>query len=235
MEQASEFVQQNKSILSTVLFLGLLLWILYVVYQYLYPADDPTFTVFLKGDADARKPIPIKTRVPAIYTGGDFTLSMWIYIDDFNYKAAANKFLFAISPDHVTTTTKSPLVGVLTPLTNGLLIRANTVSASALPAPGAAPAGSATPDITVEANLQSLLNQQTSMSMFQTTVETPCDVKDVPLQRWVCVTIVASGRVLDVYIDGKLSRSCVLDNVVNVPRGPLRLRIGSKARVFPTW
>jgi hypothetical protein len=31
--------------------------------------------------------------------------------------------------------------------------------------------------------------------------------------------------VLDVYIDGRLTRSCVLDNVVNVPRGKLRLRL----------
>jgi hypothetical protein len=62
--------------------------------------------------------------------------------------------------------------------------------------------------------------------MFQNTVETPCDVKDVPLQRWVNVTIVSSGRVLDTYIDGKLSRSCVLDNVIQVPRRQLKLRLG---------
>ena len=57
-------------------------------------------------------------------------------------------------------------------------------------------------------------------------MDTPCDVKEIPLQRWVCLTIVSSGRVLDVYMDGKLSRSCVLDNIVHVPRGPLVLRLG---------
>jgi len=55
---------------------------------------------------------------------------------------------------------------------------------------------------------------------------TPCDVKDVPLQRWVCITIVSSGRVMDIYMDGKLARSCVLDSVVSVPRGNLKLRLG---------
>ena len=64
------------------------------------------------------------------------------------------------------------------------------------------------------------------MSMFQSSLDAPCDVKDLPLQRWVCLTIVSSGRVLDVYMDGKLSRSCVLENVLNVPRGPLQLRLG---------
>jgi hypothetical protein len=229
VNQATEFVQKNKSILSTVAFLAVIIAILYVVYTYLYPADDPTYTVFLKGEADARKPIVFKkTQVPAIYTGGDFTLSFWIYIDDWNYKVAANKFLFAISPELVGTTSTSPLVGVLTPLQNGLMIRANTVSSNGVPSPGSQPAasGPASPDITVESNLQALLNQQTSMNMFQSTMDAPCDVKEVPLQKWVCITIVSSGRVLDVYLDGKLSRSCVLDNVVNVPRQKLKLRMG---------
>jgi hypothetical protein len=84
----------------------------------------------------------------------------------------------------------------------------------------------AAPDVTVEANLQAVLSQQSSMTMFQDALGEPCDVKEVPLQRWVCITIVSSGRVLDVYLDGKLTRSCVLDNVVHVPRSPLKLRLG---------
>lgn len=222
MDQATQFVQENSSMLSTVAFLAVLIAILYVVYTYLYPADDPTYTQFLRGEADARKPVQLrKSKVPAIYTGGDFTLSFWVYIDDWNYKASSSKFLFAISPELLTSTSVSPLVGVLTPLQNGLMVRASLVPGSATPA-----STSATPDITVETNLQNLLNQQTSMAMFQTTVETPCDVKEVPLQRWACITIVSSGRVLDVYMDGKLTRSCVLENVLNVPRGPMKLRLG---------
>ena len=226
MDTATQFVKDNSSMLSTVAFLAVLIAILYVVYTYLYPADDPTYTQFLRGEADARKSVRMdKTKVPAIYTGGDFTLSFWIYIDDWNYKSSSSKFLFAISPELLTSTSVSPLVGVLTPLQNGLMVRASTVGSTAIPAPGAA-IGPATPDITVETNLQNLMNQQTSMAMFQTTVETPCDVKEVPLQRWACITIVSSGRVLDVYMDGKLSRSCVLENVLNVPRGPMKLRLG---------
>jgi hypothetical protein len=211
-----------------VMLVVVLLAILYAVYVYLYPAEDPTYTMFLKGEADGRSVVPVTGNVPTIYTGGDFTLSFWVYIDDWDYKSSANKFLFAISPQTVTATTKSPLVGVLTPLQNGLLVRANTVAASAVPTPGSQPAasGPAGPDITTEANLQALMAQQTSMAMFESTIETKCDVKEVPLQRWVCVTIVSSGRVLDVYMDGKLTRSCVLDNVVHVPRGPLKLRLG---------
>jgi hypothetical protein len=119
-------------------------------------------------------------------------------------------------------------VGILTPLQNGLMVRANTVQGQgASPAGGAMPAGAGSPDITKESALQALLKQQTSMQMFGTTVaDVPCDIKEVPLQKWVCITIVSSGRVLDVYMDGKLSRSCVLPNVLSVPNGKLKLRLG---------
>jgi len=219
MEQTTQFVQNNSSLLSTVAFLVVILIILYVVYTYLYPADDPSYTQFLNEEMDARKPMPIKGKVPAIFTGGDFTLSMWIYVDDWNYRVSTSKFLFAISDASVQ---QSAIVGVLTPLQNGLQVRASTVSGS-----GSSPGAAATPDITKETNLRNLMNQQTSMQMFSTTVtDVPCDIKEVPLQKWVNLTIVSSGRVLDIYMDGKLTRSCVLDNVLKVPTGELKMRLG---------
>lgn len=222
-------VSNNFSLISSILFLVFMIWILYIVYTYLYPGADPNYTKFLSGEADARKPVVqiAKSKVPAIYTGGDFTLSFWMYIDDWNYRVNSSKFLFAISPTPTPTGTGfSPLVGLLTPLTNSLMVRAATVPRSSTPTPGSpAPSSNYGPDITIESNLKTLLSGNTNTSMFQTTVDAPCDVKEVPLQRWTCVTIVVSGRVLDVYMDGKLSRSCVLDNVVNVPRGPLQLRL----------
>lgn len=220
MDQATQFVQSNSSLLSTVAFLVVILIVLYVVYTYLYPADDPSYTQFLNEEMDARKPMPIKGKVPAIFTGGDFTLSMWVYIDDWNYRVSTSKFLFAISDAAMQ---QSAIVGVLTPLQNGLQVRASTVSGSG--SSGSAAAG--TPDITKESNLRNLMNQQTSMQMFSTTVtDVPCDIKEVPLQKWVNVTIVSSGRVLDIYMDGKLTRSCVLDNVLKVPTGELKMRLG---------
>jgi hypothetical protein len=222
MDQASSFVQENSSILTTAVFLVVILSILYVVYTYLYPADDPTYTQFLKGEGDARKGIHLdKTAVPTIHTGGDMTLSMWVYIDDWNYKVSSYKNLFILGPKNMHATSKNVLVGVLTPLKNSLLVRASTTKGGV-----ASPDDSASPDITIESTLQQLLTQQTSMQMFESTVgDSKCDVKEIPIQRWVNLTIVCSGRVLDVYMDGKLSRSCVLDNVMSVPNAPLQLRL----------
>ena len=226
MDQASEIVTAASSRVGPwmpVLVGILLLWVVYSVYTYLYPASDANYVKFLAGEADARKPITLDHwQVPSIYTGGDFTYSMWIYIDDWNYMASKYKFLFSLSP--VVLGGFSPLVGVLTPMKNSLIVRAATsdVPATAIVSPSK-PTG---PDITKEANLQILLKQQTTTTMFESTVDQPCDVKEVAVQRWTNITIVNSGRVLDVYMDGKLTRSCMLDTVLQVPRGQLKLRLG---------
>ena len=43
-----------------------------------------------------------------------------------------------------------------------------------------------------------------------------CNVKNFPLQKWVNLIISAYGRTLDVYIDGKLVRTCILPGVAKV-------------------
>jgi hypothetical protein len=228
MDQASEFIKGNAGTVSTVLLVIGAIIVVYAVYTYLYPPNSPTYARLVRGEVSARKPLSVSGTLPSIYTGGDFTLSFWMYVDDYNYRASAYKFVFALSPVNQEPNTASPLVGVLTPLENGMMVRANTIKSTvgALPAGSSVAPATATPDITIQANLQSILNQQSSMSMFQTTLEQPCDLKEVPLQRWVNITIVSSGRVLDVYLDGKLTRSCVLDSVLNVPRTPLQLQLG---------
>lgn len=44
-----------------------------------------------------------------------------------------------------------------------------------------------------------------------------CEISNVPLQKWVNVLFSVYGRSLDVYVDGKLSRTCVLPGAANVP------------------
>jgi hypothetical protein len=53
-----------------------------------------------------------------------------------------------------------------------------------------------------------------------------CDIESIDLQRWVCITAVLDGRTLDVYIDGKLSRSCVLDGMFKVSGDSAKLLLG---------
>lgn len=43
-----------------------------------------------------------------------------------------------------------------------------------------------------------------------------CNVKNFPLQKWVNLIVSVYGRTLDVYLDGKLTKTCVLPNVANM-------------------
>lgn len=56
------------------------------------------------------------------------------------------------------------------------------------------------------------------LAMDDVLLDTPpiCDLTEIDLQRWTMVTVVLSGRTIDVYVDGKLSRSCVADSYYKV-------------------
>ena len=43
-----------------------------------------------------------------------------------------------------------------------------------------------------------------------------CNVDNVPIQKWVNVIVSLNGRTLDVYLDGKLVRTCVLPGVAKI-------------------
>jgi len=220
MDQARQYVQQNGGSLSTIVFVVVAAIIIYVVYSYLYPSEDPSYAMFLSHETDARKsPIQLKKagKTPPIFTGGDFTLSFWVYVDDWNNQAAQYKPLFNLGPaTTVANPQRSVLVGMLTPLQNGLMIRGATNGGTNMG-----------PDITVPSVYASMLSGHTSQTMFNNTIETPCDIKEIPLQRWCNVTIASSGRLLDVYMNGKLSRSCVLDSLLQIPIGDTFLSLGT--------
>ena len=220
MDQVTQFVQNNSAMIGKVLFLCFLLYVLYVVYSYLYPAGRPSVVSILSGQADARKPITLDTpTVPTIHTGGDFTVSMWLYIDDWNYKTSSNKFVFSIGLPQPKGESINVLNGVLTANQNNLLLTASHL-------PNSAPADSHLPDLSVETNLQQLLQNKTSIAMFKDMNDTVCNMVEIPLQRWVSVTVVVNGNTMDTYVNGKLRRSCVLPTVVYVPSGPLTMRLG---------
>ena len=46
-----------------------------------------------------------------------------------------------------------------------------------------------------------------------------CDLPEIELQRWVCITVAVNGKTVDVYYDGKLARSCVLPTFYKVDAG----------------
>ena len=50
-----------------------------------------------------------------------------------------------------------------------------------------------------------------------------CDIADFPLQKWVNLVYILNNRTVDIYIDGKLERSCVLKGVPILNNDPVRI------------
>ena len=57
-----------------------------------------------------------------------------------------------------------------------------------------------------------------------------CDIKNIPFNKWINLIYVLNNRSVDIYIDGKLERSCVLQGIPVFPmqNSPLMISFGSK-------
>ena len=53
-------------------------------------------------------------------------------------------------------------------------------------------------------------------STAATSVDHTCTVGNIPIQRWVNLVVSVYGRSMDVYIDGKLVKTCLLPGVANI-------------------
>jgi len=83
------------------------------------------------------------------------------------------------------------------------------------------------PDLTVLSNFKNLFQGQGTELGLKGTLDYPlCDIQNLPLQKWICLAIVMNGRVMDVYMDGKLARSCVLPGVPIVEKGNNVISLG---------
>jgi hypothetical protein len=72
------------------------------------------------------------------------------------------------------------------------------------------------------------LDSETMKKLFETPVAVPCsdttlpscDVPQYDLQRWTHVAVVLSGKITDVYMNGKLARSCIGKSYYKVGANP---------------
>jgi hypothetical protein len=81
-------------------------------------------------------------------------------------------------------------------------------------------AGMATTLGAIENNLKvSLECYPSSSGSSGASVMHDCIVDNVPIQRWVNLLISVNGRTVDVYLDGKLTRTCVLPGVAKINPG----------------
>jgi hypothetical protein len=123
----------------------------------------------------------------------NFTYSIWAYINDFNYKYGSPKIIFgrmhAPSKDG-----------------EGSLLNINGVDPC--------PVVSITP---VENNINIYLScfSNHSSSSNQSIVHN-CILHNIPIQKWFHFSMCVYDRTMDVYLDGKLVKTCLLPGVPNI-------------------
>jgi Concanavalin A-like lectin/glucanases superfamily len=146
------------------------------------------------GDGSSTYPLVTNQNfdVQGITDGGEFTLNTWVYVSDIRSASVITRpiHLFEVSNRDLTSSTgtnKAILVGSLVPSTGRLVVRLG---------------GSDSSETLTDATIRTLLTSDY-------TSEGKCDIPNIEYQRWILITTTVNSRTLDIYIDGKLARSCV--------------------------
>jgi len=116
----------------------------------------------------------------------NFTYSIWFFIDDWNYRYGEPKVIFGRMTSGNADKEPCPSV-VLGPLQNNII-----VSLAVYPGLDEEPADG------------------TNYIVHN------CAIANVPIQKWSNFFISVYGRTLDIYLDGKLVRTCVLPGVAKI-------------------
>lgn len=135
---------------------------------------------------------------------GAYGMQWWMFIKDWNYGYGKDKPVLN-RPDPTSGAVMNPSIS-LHPTDNSLKVTVSLFpsgegGSKTEPAP-AGSSGSATDDVYV------------------------CEVHNLPLQAWFSVGVTVFGRNLDVYIDGKLVKSCFLPGVPKPATGDIQLSPG---------
>lgn len=191
--------------LITVAIIILAIFAVYYLYQYLFRSVTVSSVTLLGGRREANPTAPIvvnaKDMVP-LYEGGEFTISMWIYITNWSTRQNMNKHILSIGGSNYDTI-RVYLDGVK----NTLRVKMHMKEAGS-------PTNSNT-DL-ARSNYTSTFSTQVVSSEQTDGQPGSCDVGDIDLQRWVSVIIAVNGKTCDTYIDGKLARSCVMPTFYKV-------------------
>jgi hypothetical protein len=153
-------------------------------------------------------------KLPQIYAGGEYSISTWFYVTNWNINKGRNKPFLILCGGAPESTGFMTMVMYLGQFTNKLGIRVSQDT-------GSNSAGTLTYGKDYNAIVQGASPYSDAGGDFK-----DCDIETVDLQKWVCVTAVLTGRTLDIYIDGKLSRSCLLDGLFQVDGDTPTLKLG---------
>jgi hypothetical protein len=185
--------------IKNVILIIIILVLLYVVIRYVF-SDTTTLSSLSSGTV--MQTITAKSLATgSVANSSNFTYSIWFYVNDWNYKYGENKVLFGrmggatdtqgISVSGISGNNPCPVV-VLGSIENNL-----SIMLSCYPGTG------------------SVLSSDSVRASDGSIIHT-CSISNIPIQKWANLLISTYGRTLDVYLDGKLVKTCVLPGVAKI-------------------
>ena len=184
--------------IKNILLVVIIIVLLYIVIRFAF-SDVNTLTSMNSGTM-LQKITAGSLATGTVANSSNFTYSIWFYINDWNYKYSDAKMLYGrigtatdnqnVTIDSIKNSLPCPAV-ILGAIENNLSILLTCF-------PGTTPASS----------------EDTTAS--DGSIVHTCNISNVPIQKWVNLLVSVYGRTLDVYLDGKLVKTCVLPGVAKI-------------------
>ena len=153
-------------------------------------------------DATTLTTISASSLDKSAFGNNNFSYSTWFYVSDWNYRYGEYKVILG----RMSSTSSPSTSGV--PGINGT---------------GPCPVislGKTQNNISIMQDCYNGVNTFNELDNSTTppeqTVLSTCEVPNIPIQKWVNLIISVYGRTLDVYIDGKLVKTCLLPGIAKV-------------------
>ncbi len=183
---------------------------IYYAYKYFFISQDIKLALVTSiTNANVTKTYK-KSEIPLMFEGGSYSVSFWLYVNNWTgVRRNYNKEVLTIA--NRTTQSGTVTLGVyLDAVENTLHVRTSS-SADCSGAPTGT-ASATTPGTCLNYGVYNSMFTAAgigSMGSEGVKVGNDCVVAPFDLQKWVHVSIALNGKTTDVYIDGKLARSCV--------------------------
>jgi len=179
--------------LTIVILVVILIVVIIMIYSYF--TNSSNYLLSLTNIMDMDNDQSIKN--PSTDNDANFSYGIWFYVNSWNYKIGSPKPIFKILGQ--TSSQNSSLY------TSNLTVKlGSTENNLNIHVPYFNPAYS--PGNNIPQYMQ-----------------TVCSVQNVPLQSWVCLQVSVYGRSIDVYINGKLVRTCIPPGIVAPPMGSIQI------------
>ena len=167
-------IMKNNSVIKmliSIISVVLVVYIIYKTYNYIIEKSENE-PFILKGYHDATKPYIYSRSLPKSQSGNGFSLIFWMYVGDWGYKQSKAKHVLHIGSEDG----HSVCPGVwLYPENNNLLISMDDHSR----------------------NINSpSMNPEVNPSVLKVTK--PCDIIDIPVQRWLQLGIILNNKTIDI-------------------------------------